>query len=53
MQLAQEQEIALKEMLTGRNVFLTGEAGTGKSPCNFANKSTEGLVAELVRRALY
>lgn len=31
MQLAPEQEIALKEMLTGRNVFLTGEAGTGKS----------------------
>ena len=31
MQLAPEQEIALNEMLTGRNVFLTGEAGTGKS----------------------
>ncbi len=31
MQLAQEQEIALKEMLSGTNVFLTGEAGTGKS----------------------
>lgn len=31
MQLAQEQEIALQEMLSGRNVFLTGEAGTGKS----------------------
>ncbi len=31
MQLAQEQEIVLKEMLSGTNVFLTGEAGTGKS----------------------
>lgn len=31
MQLAQEQEIALNEMLSGTNVFLTGEAGTGKS----------------------
>lgn len=31
MQLAHEQEIALKEMLSGTNVFLTGEAGTGKS----------------------
>ena len=31
MQLAPEQEKALNEMLTGRNVFLTGEAGTGKS----------------------
>ncbi|MDE5688378.1 MAG: AAA family ATPase [Paramuribaculum sp.] len=31
MQLAQEQEAALSEMLSGRNVFLTGEAGTGKS----------------------
>lgn len=31
MQLAQEQEIALQEMLSGRNVFITGEAGTGKS----------------------
>lgn len=31
MQLAAEQETALQEMLSGRNVFLTGEAGTGKS----------------------
>lgn len=31
MQLAQEQESALQEMLDGKNVFLTGEAGTGKS----------------------
>ncbi len=31
MQLAPEQELALKEMLSGTNVFLTGEAGTGKS----------------------
>lgn len=31
MQLAPEQELALKEMLSGKNVFLTGEAGTGKS----------------------
>lgn len=31
MQLAPEQEIALQEMLKGQNVFLTGEAGTGKS----------------------
>lgn len=31
MQLAREQEAALGEMLSGRNVFLTGEAGTGKS----------------------
>lgn len=31
MQLTQEQENALQEMLSGKNVFLTGEAGTGKS----------------------
>ena len=31
MQLASEQEIALQEMLSGKNVFLTEEAGTGKS----------------------
>ena len=31
MQLAQEQEAALQMMLSGANVFLTGEAGTGKS----------------------
>lgn len=31
MQLAPEQKIALQEMLKGQNVFLTGEAGTGKS----------------------
>lgn len=31
MQLAQEQEAALQTMLSGTNVFLTGEAGTGKS----------------------
>ncbi len=31
MKLAQEQEAALQEMLAGTNVFLTGEAGTGKS----------------------
>lgn len=31
MKLTQEQENALQEMLSGKNVFLTGEAGTGKS----------------------
>ena len=31
MKLAEEQEVALQEMLSGTNVFLTGEAGTGKS----------------------
>lgn len=31
MQLAKEQETALQEMLSGGNVFRTGEAGTGKS----------------------
>ena len=31
MKLAQEQETALQEMFSGTNVFLTGEAGTGKS----------------------
>jgi ATP-dependent DNA helicase PIF1 len=31
MQLSQEQENALQLMLSGKNVFLTGEAGTGKS----------------------
>lgn len=31
MRLAQEQEDALQTMLSGKNVFLTGEAGTGKS----------------------
>lgn len=29
--LSYEQERALELMLSGRNVFLTGEAGTGKS----------------------
>lgn len=29
--LAEEQQKALNEMLSGRNIFLTGEAGTGKS----------------------
>lgn len=29
--LTQEQESALQAMLSGKNVFLTGEAGTGKS----------------------
>ena len=31
MKFAPEQEAALQEMLSGTNVFLTGEAGTGKS----------------------
>ncbi|MDE6317568.1 MAG: AAA family ATPase [Muribaculaceae bacterium] len=31
MKLSEEQEEALNEMLSGKNVFLTGEAGTGKS----------------------
>lgn len=31
MQLAQEQEAALDAMISGMNIFLTGEAGTGKS----------------------
>ena len=35
-----EQEATLELMLSGRNVFLTGEAGTGKST----------LVREFIRR---
>ena len=31
IQLSPEQEKALRMMLSGKNVFLTGEAGTGKS----------------------
>lgn len=31
IQLSSEQEKALELMLSGKNVFLTGEAGTGKS----------------------
>ena len=31
IQLADEQQNALAEMLSGQNIFLTGEAGTGKS----------------------
>ncbi len=46
MQLAQEQEIALKEMLSGTNVFLTGEAGTGKSTIvkEFQHRTTKNCV---------
>ena len=31
IQLSEEQSQALHLMLSGKNVFLTGEAGTGKS----------------------
>ena len=31
MQLNQEQEKSLQNMLAGRNCFITGSAGTGKS----------------------
>jgi MoxR-like ATPase len=31
IKLSDEQQEALNLMLSGRNVFLTGEAGTGKS----------------------
>ena len=31
IQLSPEQQKALRMMLSGKNVFLTGEAGTGKS----------------------
>ena len=31
IKLAEEQQKALNEMLLGHNIFLTGEAGTGKS----------------------
>ena len=31
MELTQEQNLALERMLAGENIFLTGEAGTGKS----------------------
>lgn len=40
VELNAEQESALKLMMSGRNVFLTGEAGTGKST----------LVREFIRR---
>ena len=44
MQLDDEQNHALKLMLSGRNVFLTGEAGTGKSTVlrEFKRQATQG-----------
>ncbi|MBP5638246.1 MAG: AAA family ATPase, partial [Victivallales bacterium] len=46
MQLDDEQNHALKLMLSGRNVFLTGEAGTGKSTVlrEFKRQATQGCV---------
>ena len=46
MQLAQEQEAALQSMLSGANVFLTGEAGTGKSTIvkEFNRKSSKNCI---------
>ena len=46
MKLAQEQEIALQEMLRGSNIFLTGEAGTGKSTIvkEFKRRSSKNCV---------
>lgn len=46
MQLDAEQNHALKLMLSGRNVFLTGEAGTGKSTVlrEFKHQATQGCV---------
>lgn len=31
MNLSKDQELAIKEILSGKNIFLTGKAGTGKS----------------------
>ena len=46
MQLDDEQNHALKLMLSGQNVFLTGEAGTGKSTVlrEFKRQATQGCV---------
>lgn len=46
MQLAKEQEYALQCMLSGENVFLTGEAGTGKSTIikKFKRKTSKNCV---------
>ena len=46
MQLDNEQEQALKLMLSGKNVFLTGEAGTGKSTVlhEFKRRATQDCV---------
>jgi ATP-dependent exoDNAse (exonuclease V) alpha subunit len=46
MQLDDEQNRALKLMLSGKNVFLTGEAGTGKSTVlrEFQRQATQGCV---------
>ena len=46
MQLAQEQEAALQMMLSGANVFLTGEAGTGKSTIvkEFSRRSSKNCI---------
>ena len=46
MQLAKEQEYALQCMLSGENVFLTGEAGTGKSTIikEFKRKTSKNCV---------
>ena len=46
IKLAPEQERALELMLSGKNVFLTGEAGTGKSTIlrEFREKCTHECV---------
>ncbi len=46
MKLDNEQKYALKLMLSGRNVFLTGEAGTGKSTVlrEFKRQATQDCV---------
>ena len=46
LQLSPEQEHALQLMLSGKNVFLTGEAGTGKSTIlrKFREQSTRECV---------
>ena len=51
MRLDNEQNHALKLMLSGQNVFLTGEAGTGKSTVlrEFKRQATLSPVARAPR----
>lgn len=40
--LTEEQQQALRELIRGKNVFLTGKAGTGKSTVLMAFRKQDG-----------